>query len=209
MGTELQACAFLEGAIVETLGAEAIAALVTRLDESTAKEGAWVRIHTGNELFKRYEVIPLLSPPGCPAYNGACEAGIGGLQAAIHIEAARFDRSGEWTCDDVERARRVANAEHHPWGLAQPAPDQAWAARTPIPHRLRQTLAASVAQLIPEARLKLQIEPNIPWDQLNRWKQGAVLREAVRRALVEHGILRIRRKRFSPPIAIKKVSGIT
>jgi hypothetical protein len=150
-----------------------------------------------------------LSPPGCPGYNGACEAGIGGLQTAIHIEAARFDRPGEWTCDDVEKARRVANAEHRPWGLAQPTPDQAWASRAPIPPQLRQALAATVDRLVPEARLQLQIDPNIPWDQLNRWKQGAVLREAVRRALVEHGILRIRRKRFSPPITTKKVSGIT
>jgi hypothetical protein len=45
-----------------------------------------------SQLLKRHSVIPLLSPPGCPSYNGACEAGIGGLQTAIHIEAARWDR---------------------------------------------------------------------------------------------------------------------
>jgi hypothetical protein len=162
-----------------------------------------------NDLFKRYSVIPLLSPPGCPSYNGACEAGIGGLQTAIHIEAARFDRPGEWTCDDVEKARRVANAEHRPWGLAQPTPDQAWASRAPILPLLRQALAATVDRLIPDAKLELHIDPNIPWLQLNRWKQGAVLREAVRRALVEHGILRIRRKRFSQPITTTKTAGIT
>jgi hypothetical protein len=162
-----------------------------------------------NDLFERYSVIPLLSPPGWPRYNGACEAGIGGLQAAIHIEAARHGRPGEWTCDDVEKARRVANAEHHPWGLSQPTPDQAWASRSPISDNLRQALAATVDRLVPQARLELKIDPNIPWDQLNRWKQGAVLREAVRRALVEHGILRIRRKRFSRPITTTKTTAIT
>ena len=162
-----------------------------------------------SKLFHDYSVIPLLSPPGCPGYNGACEAGIGGLQAAIHIEAARWDRPGEWTCDDVEKARLVANAEHHPWGLAQPTPDQAWASRSPLTEELRQALAASVQQLIPQARLELKLDPNIPWDQLDRWKQGAVLREAVRRALVEHGILRIRRKRFTQPLPVKKVADIT
>jgi transposase InsO family protein len=162
-----------------------------------------------DKLFQDYGVIPLLSPPGCPRYNGACEAGIGGLQAAIHIEAARFDRPGEWTCDDVEKARLVANAEHHPWGLAQPTPDQAWASRSPLTEELRQALAASVQQLIPQARLELKLDPNIPWDQLDRWKQGAVLREAVRRALVVHGILRIRRMRFTQPLPVKKVADIT
>jgi len=162
-----------------------------------------------SQLLKRHSVIPLLSPPGCPSYNGACEAGIGGLQTAIHIEAARWDRPGEWTCDDVEKARLVANAEHHPWGLAQPTPDHAWASRSPIPEELRQALAATVDQLIPAARLKLKLDPSLDWDQLDRWKQGAVLRIAIGRALVAHGLLWIRRTRITPPLPVKKVSGIT
>jgi len=153
--------------------------------------------------------LRLLSPPGRPSYNGACEAGIGGLQTAIHIEAARWDRPGEWTCDDVEKARLVANAEHHPWGLAQPTPDQAWASRSPISEELRQALAATVNQLIPAARLKLKLDLSLGWDQLDRWKQGAVLRIAIGRALVVHGLLRIRRTRITQPLSIKKVSGIT
>lgn len=189
-------------AALETLFKQHGAPLVLKADNSFYAEPL-------NDLFKRRSVIPLLSPPGRPQYNGACEAGIGGLQAAIHIEAARFDRPGEWTCDDVEKARLVANAEHHPWGLAQPTPDQAWSERLPITAHLRQTLAATVERLLPQARVDAKLDPVTPWDQLDRWKQGAVLRHAVRRALVALDILRIRRKRFSQPIPAQKVSGIT
>jgi hypothetical protein len=61
--------------------------------------------------------LQLLSPPGTPEYNGTCEAGIGSLKTRTHHEAARNDRPGEWTCDDVEGARMMDNETGRPWGV--------------------------------------------------------------------------------------------
>ena len=51
----------------------------------------------------------LLSPPGTPEYNGAVEAGIESLKTRAHFIAARNDPPGEWTRDDVEGPRLMAN----------------------------------------------------------------------------------------------------
>jgi hypothetical protein len=47
-----------------------------------------------------------------------CEAGIGGLQTRAHCEAARHDRPGEWTCDDVYAAGLLANIDLDRWSQA-------------------------------------------------------------------------------------------
>ena len=100
-----------------------------------------------DKAFKFVEVIRLLhdwgvaflpSPIYSPWYNGACEAGIGTLQTYTHHEAARNDRPGLWTCDDVEAGRRRANELSRPFGPKGPSPNDLCADRNPIwYHRLR------------------------------------------------------------------------
>jgi transposase InsO family protein len=152
------------------------------------------------EVLAKNSVLHLLSPPGLPSYNGSCEAGVGGVKTRAHYEAARHDRPGEWTCDDVYAAGLLANQTHRPNGYLEPTPDQAWAARAPIAQELRQNFIKSVQDLQPEARQELGFLPNI---DLDRWGQAAVNRVAISRACVASGFLQVRRKRFSPPITRK------
>ena len=51
-------------------------------------------------LLEKNGVLCLLSPPRTLEYNGACEAGIGSIKLRAHLESARHDRPGQWTCDD-------------------------------------------------------------------------------------------------------------
>jgi hypothetical protein len=63
-----------------------------------------------------WQVRPLFSPLYTPEYNGAIEAGNGALKTRTHEEAARQGRSGHWTADDTEAARRMANEFTYPDG---------------------------------------------------------------------------------------------
>ena len=83
-------------------------------------------------------MVPLLSPPRTPWYNGAIEAGIGSLRTRVHHEAARHGRPALWTCDDLEAARRQANRTARPWGHHSPTPHDVWTQRQPITIAERQ-----------------------------------------------------------------------
>ncbi len=62
------------------------------------------------DLLDASKVIPLLSPPNWPMYNGAIEAGFGPLKTRIFYEASKHGRNDHWLSDDVEAARLLANA---------------------------------------------------------------------------------------------------
>jgi transposase InsO family protein len=122
------------------------APLVLKLDNGSPFVAAMAR-----ELLARWGVIPLYSPPGCPQYNGAIEAGIGALKARTHYQAVRQGRPGEWTLADAEAARQEANALGRPWGAHGPTPAERWAKRQPLPAAERAAFAVSVACLEGEA----------------------------------------------------------
>lgn len=149
------------------------------------------------KLLAEWSVLQLLSPPGTPEYNGACEAGIGGLKTRAHHESARNDRPGEWTCDDVEAARLMANQTGRPWGAAGVTPDQAWSYRRPIDQDDRKVFGELVADFAEEARVEQGYLPGI---DLGPAARAAVHRVAISRALVAYGILEVRRRRI--PLAI-------
>ena len=142
-------------------------------------------------LLEQHEVIPLLSPPGTPKYNGACEAGIGGLKTRAHHAAARFGRPGEWTCDDVETARLNANETARPCGLSGPTPDELWAARPPRGDRA--LLHATLTSMTTEEREHLSDDVG---RDLEPEDDAAIARIALCRALVACGHLQFRRRRF-------------
>lgn len=149
------------------------------------------------EILGEKEVTHLLSPPGTPEYNGACEAGIGALKTRAHHEAIRYNRPGEWTCDDVEAARLMANETARPWGLSEPTPDELWMNRKIIDIVERLEFRTLVEEKQREARE----ERGLGADQvLDAITQAGVDRVAISRALVAKGYLQIRRRRITLPI---------
>jgi hypothetical protein len=128
------------------------------------------------------------------------------LKTRAHHQAARNNRPGEWTCDDVEAARLQANQTHRPRGHRGPTPEELWDTRYRVTAANRQDLARAVARLVPIARHTLKLPLYGP---LDRWQHAAVNRFAISRALVELGILKIRRKRITPRLSKKKRAGIS
>ena len=101
-------------------------------------------------LLAVWQVVPLFSPPGLPAYTGSIEAGIGSLKARTHAQAARQGHPGIWTCADLEAARQAANTLARPQGAHGPTPAEAWAQRRPISVAERAAFRASVDQFVHE-----------------------------------------------------------
>ena len=148
----------------------------------------------------------LLSPPRLPAYNGACGAGIGSLKVRAHHESARNDRPGEWTCDDVEAARLMANETSRPGGFHAPTPNERWRIRLLLTPAEREKFQETVEAFRAEVRKELGCLPGIDPGSATR---AAVDRRAITRALVAHGILKLRRRRITLPISIAKSSRIS
>jgi hypothetical protein len=151
-------------------------------------------------------VIPLYSPPYLPRYNGAIEAGIGSLKTRTERQAARHGDPGAWTLDDVAAAQAEANALARPRGDDQPSPEAAWAARRHLRASERALFQVTVERLRDEERTKegLATEGALSAAQLRR-----IDREAIRRALVEHGLLLFSRRRIQLPIRKRKAAKIT
>lgn len=156
-------------------------------------------------LLDDHGVLPLLSPPSTPRFNGACEAGIGGLKVRAHYEAARHGRPGEWTCDDVETARLVANAIARPRGATGPSPDDLWSTRSRPADRAAtcQLLIERVQECTTEERERVSSDAG---REPQRHIEAAVARIALCRALVQLGYLQLRRRRFTLPIESRRRS---
>ncbi len=155
-------------------------------------------------LFVLWGVERLLSPPGYPQYNGACEAGIGSIKTRAHHIAARNGRPGQWTCDDVEEARLEANATGRPLGASSPAPDELWAQARRVTPEQRGTFQRTVRMF----QWEVIRERGGLLGPINHHEQAQRDREAVMRALLHHGYLTIVRRRFSQPVPRRFRAGI-
>ncbi len=151
-------------------------------------------------------VLPLASPPLTPSYNGSIEAGVGSIKTRTLHEAARHDRPGEWTCDDIEAARFEANLLGRPRGASEAVPDDAWNGRTPISKELRCRTFEAYRNLQDQVRK----QRGIPLDlALGREAQDDINREAITKSLVSLDLLFFRRRRFTlpvPPSPMLKIS---
>lgn len=154
-------------------------------------------------LLAAHAVLPLLSPPGTPRFNGACEAGIGGLKTRAHHEAARHDRPGHWTCDDVEVARLMANATPRPHGVDHETPDERWACRSRPEEAARLALIELAKTCTTEERDRLSADVG---GVLQRCHEAAAARIGLCRALVQLGYVQLRRRRFTLQIESKRRS---
>jgi hypothetical protein len=135
-----------------------------------------------------------------PRYNGSIEAGIGSLKTRTERYAAREGHPGYWTLDDVAAAQAEANATARPQGETGPTPNELWQTRRPISSAERQSFQKTVQ----EQRAELKPKEDLP-DKEERRMQ----REAIRRALVEHGIVLFSRRRIPQAITSQKTANIT
>lgn len=158
-------------------------------------------------VLDNFKVIQLLSPPAYPEYNASIEAGIGSFKTRAHHEAARHGHPEQWNCEDVEAARLQANELARPWGFDQDSPDLAWIERQPLADQLRREFQTSIALAEDQIRSCKQ-QDLLPGMPLSPKATAAVRREAIGRALVQHGLLFVRRRRFTLPIKRSIVSNI-
>jgi len=172
------------------------APLVLKCDNEGAyrsnKLKAWAR---------RNNVLLMFSPVVTPEYNGAIEAGIGSIKVRAHYQAARHGRPGEWTCDDVEAAVMQANETALPNGLGGPTPAEMWEDRSAIGEAQRREFYRTYRK----HHARECTERGLYWNpSLRHGEQATIDRAAIRRALVEHGYLVLRRRRISLPNSRRK-----
>jgi hypothetical protein len=144
-------------------------------------------------------ILALVSPPACPGYNGACEAGIGSLKVQIHHIAAASGRELEWSSEDVLEGQRAVNTRVREDGLSA---EDRWVARRRFLEAEREQLWSSYRERLHAERAQrgyaagLEVEP---------FEQASLDRAAISRALAEVGLVRFRRRWIRPPIRAKKL----
>ena len=186
--------------MLEALVAQHGAPLVLKSDNGSAFISALFA-----EWVARWQIVPLFSPVRMPRYNGACEAGIGGMKRRTERIAARHDRLLDWTCDDLFAALVWANEEHYPHGLAAGTATRRFAARTPLGAAERDAFRAAVVQSEQELYAAACTSGDAPTDKL----RAVYHRRAVRHVLVEHDYLSITRRSIPQPIQSAKCARIT
>ena len=113
------------------------------------------------EFLTEWEVGQLFSPVRTPQYNGALERSNGTLKTYTGLHAIREDHPFQWTSEDVEHARQLANTISRPWGHKGPTPEEAWKAREPIDTDRRRAFQQTLDQNRPQAAADLGL-PDTP-----------------------------------------------
>ena len=162
--------------------------------------------HIVQDLLEQNNVTFLLNPTYYPQYNGSCEAGIGSLKVRAHHIAAKNNRPGEWTCDDVEAARLQANCTARPKGGRGPTPDEAWAGRLIVTDAMRAEFDQSVRKYMQDVQKE---EGVLVLGKADERTQDRIVRKGIERALVAHAFLLVRRRRIPSPFSSLFGSKIT
>lgn len=158
------------------------------------------------DFLAQWLVMPLFSPPRVPQYNGSIEAAVGSMKSRTEEHATRHGRPTQWTWHDTEAARAQANATARPRGLNQPTPDQSWHARPSLTAAQRRAFADAVEV----QRLRARFDGGWPVEGPLPVKDARALdRQAIPRALVEHGFLLYSRRRIPLPFPQRKTANIT
>jgi hypothetical protein len=124
------------------------------------------------------------------------------LKTRTEEHAGLRGRSGRWEFADLAAARAAANASH-PRRLNGRTPQALWDTRTPIAPVERIVFGLTVERERFQVRNELGIELEKP---LDHWRGSAVDRQAIERALVEHGHLLFTRRRLPLRITTRKVT---
>jgi transposase InsO family protein len=141
----------------------------------------------------------LFSPPQTPEYNGSIEASIGSLKTRTERYAARDGHPEFWTLSDVAAAQTEANATARPQGETGPTPNELWRTRRPILAEERHLFQKTVRR---------NREAFGDKEARSAAEEHRLQREAIRRALVEHGIFLFSRRRIPLPIQQQKTANI-
>ena len=182
----------------------ALASLVTRY-------GAPLVLKTDNgspfsagllrEFLDKATILPLFSPPYTPEYNGSAEAGIRSLKTRTETHASRQGHPNYWTFDNAAFAQVDANTTARPHGPSSPSPEQVWKDRPAITAQERSAFQDSVNRYRDQYRSEHD-QPLV--GPLTDYQQRAQDRQAIRRALEEHGYLFYSRRRI-PGTTIRQV----
>ena len=186
--------------VLATLFAEHGPPLVLKSDNGSAFRSELVQ-----NLLVDHGVVWLPSPVRTPRYNGSCEAGIGSMKVRTLFLAARESRVGTWSSDHLEAARRQANALSRPHGYLAPTPDGLWSARSPITDVERTDFQLAVRHH------RDTIERQHPFTEMTTQTSATMYslhRQAVRRALVDLGLLSITRRSITLPLRLLKLAKI-
>ena len=136
-------------------------------------------------------VTLLYSPAYTPSYNGACEAGNGAIKHLAHRLACRHDRPEQWTLNDLEAARLLANRRIT--DRQTRTPEQRLADRVPISDAERAQFLVAVAG---EQRRR-EADNTIATNQgVRTIAADALRRQAITSALSGTGVITIRSKRL-------------
>jgi transposase InsO family protein len=186
--------------VLATLFAEHGPPLVLKSDNGSAFRSELVQ-----DLMHQHRIVWLPSPVRTPRYNGSCEAGIGSLKVRTLFLAARESRVGTWSCNHLEAARRQANGLSRPDGYLGPTPDDLWSGRSPITDLERTEFQLAVL------RHRDTIERQHPFTETTTDTSITMYwlhRQAVRRALVDLGLLSITRRSITLPLRLLKLAKI-
>jgi transposase InsO family protein len=153
------------------------------------------------EMAARYGVELLVSPGYTPEYNGAIEAGIGGVKTRTGWLAAQAGRPGIWTANDAEGALLMANRTSHPWGELCPTPEAAWGGREPIRPEEREAFRALVAER--RESLLQEMFYYYPGARIGPRDKEVAERRAIVQALTKLGYLKIRSRLRRVALKIK------
>jgi hypothetical protein len=108
--------------------------------------------------------------------------------------------------DDVAYALADANATSRPQGPRGPSADQLWTGRDALTYEQRQRFQETAKRHREEILIH---EDPAQEEWMSTSKDRLIGREAIRRALGEHGYLSFSRRRIPLPISRQKTASIT
>lgn len=142
-------------------------------------------------LLEVFGVLALYSPRRTPAYNGACERGIGTLKDTAADVATLAGEPGAPTSEHLQKAVRILNATPRGRALDALSPQDLWESRPPITDSLRDELQWLVQHHQQGRREQLHLAPCA---ELDHAAQASIDRYAISEALCQLELLKIRRR---------------
>ena len=141
-------------------------------------------------ILDQYGVVPLFSPVGRPAYNGALERSNRTNKIHTGRQAARAGRPEGWRSEDLEAAREQAGAIQRPWGHRGATSAEAWEARPAITEALRGEFLRQLDEQRRVSAEQLGMDASAELDHRHRSRLD---RHAIGTVLQRLGLLSFRR----------------
>jgi transposase InsO family protein len=153
-------------------------------------------------LLRVWNVVHLLSPPRSPGYNGVVEVAMQWLKPRTEHAARRDGHADALWPENFAQACMIANEMTRSERTGGRRPIDLWQARGAITDGERRAFIDEVA--INERALRQSLE-GVP----GKRALAKARRDAIRRALVAHGFLRVRRRPITLRELARKAANIT